>query len=256
MMLDRVDMTATMSGPLGPMAAAATYFEREELPAGQARVREIRSGAQYGEFFLSDKNILIGRADTYLVLDEEFGRIYATVDADYATGRERVRLNTRPFPRTALHQPPSAGKGPKAGFPESFALVRVFKTPPNLLVAVADYSFDGTLMGFHVATSSGEWTGQPDFYAPRLDAAAAARAGIPAAIDPFAFVADPFKGLPKTEYAVDRTAALIYRDHATSVERLVQRGSRVDRATLWFPPSATKQPLLKLERKYPFATGP
>ena len=267
-MIDRVDRTATLSSPLGRMSSAKTYFERSPLAGGRALVREFHDGALEGAYYLSDKNELIGREDLLLVLDEDFGRVYASICVGYAGGAGRIKVNTKPFRRETPGQRASSAKAPKAGHPDSFALVRATRTPPRFVVAVADYSLDGTLVAFSVAQSSGDWLSaergaQPPpgsatgyFYAPGLDAKLAAKAGLPMTIDPIRFETDPFEGLPAPADPVAGDAAIIYRDRVAVIERQVKRGSRIERSSLWFPPSETERGLRGAERRLPFTSGP
>lgn len=268
MMIDRVDRTATLSEPLGRMSAAKTYFESSPLAGGRALVREFHDGALEGAYYLSGKNELIGRSDLLLVLDEDFGRVYASIGVDYAGGAGRIKVNTKPLRREVSGQRASSAKAPKAGHPDGFSLVRAMRAPPKFVVAVADYSIDGTLVAFSVAQSSGDWLSaeggpQPPpgfatgyFYAPGIDAKLAAKAGLPMTIDPIRFETDPFQGLPDPADPVAADAAVIYRDRGAVVERQVKRGSRIERSSLWFPPTETERGLLGAERRLPFTPGP
>ncbi len=268
LMIDRVDRTATLSAPLGRMSAAKSYFESAPLAGGRALVREFHDGALEGAYYLSDRNELIGRADILLVLDEDFGRVYASIGVDYAGGAGRIKVNTKPLRRELPGQRASSAKAPRAGHPDGFALVRAVKAPPKFIVAVADYSLDGTLVAFSVAQSSGDWLSsegglQPPpgfgtgyFYAPGIDAKIAAKAGLPMTIDPIRFETDPFAGLPDPAGPVAQDAALIYRDRGAVIERQIKRGSKIERASLWFPPTETERGLLGAERRLPFTPGP
>lgn len=268
LMIDRVDLTATLGSPLGRMSTAKTYFESSPLAGGRALVREFHDGALEGAYYLSEKNELIGRSDLLLVLDEDFGRVYASIGVDYAGGAGRIKVNTKPFRREISGQSANSGKAPKAGHPDGFSLVRAMRAPPKFVVAVADYSLDGTLVAFSVAQSSGDWLSseggpQPPpgfgagyFYAPGLDAKIAAKAGLPMTIDPVRFETDPFESLPAPADPVAEDAALIYRDRGAVVERQVKRGSRIERSSLWFSPTETERALLGTERRLPFASGP
>lgn len=252
-LLDSTDMSTTLGDPQGMLSSARAYFE-VTYPRGGALVQDFRDGSFEGEYYLDEKGFLRARADTLLILDENYGRVCATLGVDYAEGREHVYVNTRMFRRGVPHQMPNAGAAPKAGFPESFALVRALKTSSRFLVAAGDYSLDGTLTAFRVAESSGEWISITE-NGP-VNSTAAARAGLPLTIDPMAFAEDPFKGLPEPASPVVQDAALIYRGHAEAVERIIKRGSRLERAVLWFPPSATERLLIKRERDFPFTAGP
>jgi hypothetical protein len=265
MMVDRVDMTATLSEPLGLLSAGGSFFERDSLPGGRAVVREFHDGALEGEYYLSDKNALLGRSDLLLVLDEDFGRVYASIKIDYGAGR--MGIGTRMLSRRSAGQAARPDKGRKSGSPDGFSLVRALKAPPKLIVAAGDYSLDGTLVAFSVAWSSGDWIqseggpqpppgfGKGFFAAPGIDATLAAAAGLPLTLDPIRFETDPFKGLPEPSYPVDRDAALVYRDRGAIVDRAIKRGSRVERATLWFPPSEIERALLAAERRLSFSAG-
>ncbi|MEQ1919958.1 MAG: hypothetical protein ABL955_12235, partial [Elusimicrobiota bacterium] len=263
-LVDPVDRTATLSAPLGLMSTAKTYFDSAPLAGGRALVREFHDGALEGAYYLSDKSELIGRTDLLLVLDEDFGRVYASISADYASGAGRIKVNTKLHQRDVAGQRASSGKAPKAGHPDGFSLIRAMRAPPKFVVASADYSLDGTLVAFSVAQSSGDWVStegaaQPPpgfgtgyYYAPGIDVKIAAKAGLPLTIDPIRFETDPFAGLPDPSAPIATDAALIYRDHGAVIERRIKRGSSLERASLWFPPTETERGLLGAERRLPF----
>jgi len=266
-LVDRVDRTATLSSPLGLMSTSKTYFESSPLAGGRARVQEFHDGALEGTYYLSEKNEIISRSDLLLVLDEDFGRVYAAIGVDHASKAGRVRLFTKLIRREAAGQRANTGKAPNAGHPDAFSLIRAMRAPPKFIVATADYSLDGTLVAFSVAQSSGDWVStegsmQPPpgfgtgfFYAPGIDAKIAAKAGLPLTIDPIRFETDPFKGLPDPAAPVATDAALIYRDHGAVIERRIKRGSSIERASLWFPPTETERAMLGAERRMPFTPG-
>lgn len=266
MMIDRMDRTATLGAPLGLLSTSKTFFDRAPLAGGRALVQEFHDGALEGAYYLSDKNEVIGRTDLLLVLDEDFGRVYASIGVDYAAGR--IKLNTKLFRREIAGQRPRGVQAPRAGHPDGFSLVRAMNAPPKFVVASGDYSLDGTLVAFSVALSSGEWLSAegasrppPGFgtgysYAPGLDAKTAAKAGLPLTIDPIRFETDPFEGLPEPALPLAVDAALIYRDHGAVVERRIRRGSRIERSSLWFPPTEVERGLLGAERRLPFTPSP
>ena len=266
-LIDRVDRTATLGAPLGMMSTSKSYFERSPLAGGRTLIQEFHDGALEGSYYLSEKNELIGRSDLLLVLDEGFGRISASISVDYAGSTGRVKINTKPLRHELASQRASSAEAPKAGHPDGFALVRVMKAPPKFLVAVADYSLDGTLVAFSIAQSSGDWLtaegGSPPpgfgagyFFAPGIDEKIAAKAGLPLRIDPIRFETEPFEGLPDPAAPIIEDAALIYRDRGAVVERRLKRGSSLEHGSLWFPPTETERGLLGDERRLPFTPGP
>lgn len=265
MLIDPIDKTVTMSGPLGILSTTKTYFERSSLAGGRTLVREFREGSLEGEYFLSEKDDLIGRSERLLVLDEEFGRIDVAIGVEYTAGR--IRAGAKMFQRHVPAQIPSTGKAPKAGHPDGFALIRVMKAPPRFIVVAADYTLDGTLAAFTVGASSGEWGAsengpQPPegfalgtYFPPHLDPKIAAKVGLPMTVDPIRFETTPFEALPKPDYPLDRDIAFVYREHGAVIDRLIGRGSRIDHARLWFPPTEVEHELLRSERSFPFSTG-
>ncbi|MDD5305531.1 MAG: hypothetical protein PHS14_20715, partial [Elusimicrobia bacterium] len=77
LMIDRVDKTATLGAPLGAFSSAKTYFDASPLSGGGLRVADIREGSCRGIYDFSGDNRLLHRERTLLVLEGEFGHVYA-----------------------------------------------------------------------------------------------------------------------------------------------------------------------------------
>lgn len=250
-MIDRFDMTATLSEPVGLFSTARAYFERTETASG-ARVEDRRESGCLGVFDFAAGGRLLHRARALAVLDGPFGRVYARFDYWYPPERPRGAVNTTA--RTDLpHRAPAPATATR-GRVDSFALVRVLKDGKKYKIASADYGLDGGLRALRVDRSSGSWTGSEVAFSSSASAAAAW--GLPATIEPSSFAEKPFAGMPEPSFAVELEAALIYFSRGAFVERLNRRGSRIDRDWLAFPPSEVERSLAKTEAGLPFEPGP
>ncbi|MDD5305379.1 MAG: hypothetical protein PHS14_19955, partial [Elusimicrobia bacterium] len=139
-----------------------------------------------------------------------------------------------------------------AGKADGFALIRVLKASPRFLIATADYALDGRRTSFRVEASSGEWVRSQ---AKGADEAQAARLGLPKEIKPATFASAPFVERAADAESLEAEAALIFHGRGAMIERVVKRGSRVDRDWLSFPPTEIERSLSKVEASYPLSRG-
>lgn len=241
LLFDRMDMTATLGAPLGRFSSEKTYFESTPLPGGNVRVADIREGACRGVYDLSPNGRMIHRTRTLRVLEGEFGHVYVHLHYWYPPESPRVAIGTFADKRGVPHLPPLiAASG--SGSIDGYALIRVMKAPDRYLIASGDYALDGARKAFRIDVSTGDW-------ARSLAGEPPALYGLPEAIDPAGFTAFPFPG--EAEENVELEAALIFRGRGTTIERVVRRGSRVERDWLSFPPTEIDRALSRTESSYP-----
>lgn len=250
-MIDRFDMTATLSEPVGLFSAPRAYFERTETASG-ARVEDRREGGCLGVFDFAAGGRLLHRARSLAVLEGPFGRVYARFDYWYPPERPRGAANTSAR-RDIPHREPERADAAR-GRVDSFALVRVLKDGKKFKIASADYGLDGSLRALRVDLSSSSWTGTEVAFSS--SAVAAAAWGLPAKVDPKIYTEKPFAGAATQSPEVELEAALIYYSRGAFVERLIRRGSRIDRDWLAFSPSEVERALAKSEAGLPFEPGP
>lgn len=249
-MIDRFDMTATLSEPVGLFSAPRAYFERTETASG-ARVEDRREGGCLGVFDFAPGGRLLHRARSLAVLEGPFGRVYARFDYWYPPERARGAVNTSAR-RDIPHREPERADAAR-GRADSFALVRVLKDGKKFKIASADYGLDGSLRALRVDLSSSNYIGSEVAFSS--SAAAAASWGLPASIDPKNFAEKPFADQTEPR-SIELEAALIYFSRGAFVERLIRRGARIDRDWLAFPPSEVERALAKSEAGLPFEPGP
>ena len=265
LLIDRVDMTASLSEPLGLFSSEKSYFERWEQRGGGFWIEDWREGSRRGTYHFTKDGRLRHRTETLLVLEGELGAVFAELNAWHQSDKPRTTVNTAPYSRSNARQAgqPAEGTGKAVS---GFALVRVLKAAPKFLIASADYALDGSLQAFHVNASTGDWRHSNEvakhhpfqggsFYGPGIDAKAAEKLGVPLKIDPAAFLASPFASLPEPGFPHELDAALVYRDRGEFVDRQVRRGSRVEKSRLRFPPTELERALLKTESARPFSAG-
>ncbi len=242
MLIDRVDGTATLGEPLGLFSNEKTYFDRTSEPGG-FKVEDRRDGSLRGVYQFSDDGKIRRRTETLLVLDGDFGAVFAEVSARHQGEKPRASIATGARPRATPRQDGESAKE-AAKAVSSFALVRVVRAEPKFLIASADYDAAGVRRAFRVDASTGDWRGEAAKTAEEL--------GMPERIDPLKFAKDPFSGLSEPVFPHEADAALIYGDRGEFVERKVRRGSRVESSRLRFPPTELERALLKAESKLPF----
>lgn len=251
LMIDRVDMTATLGAPLGAFANAKSYFDSTPRSGGGRRIADISDGSCRGIYDLSPGDRLLHRERTLRVLEGDFGHVYVHLHYWYPPEPSRIAVATFAQRRDVPHIPPlieETGSGKVDGF----ALIRVLKAPPKFLVATADYALDGSLKAFRVEASSGEWV-PSQMNTAVLDEEKAARFGLPRKIKPATFAQAPFSEHSKEDLELE--AALIFHGRGASIERVIKRGSHVDRDWLSFPPTELERALSKVEASYPITRG-
>ena len=140
-MIDRVDMTAILSEPLGLFSGPKTWFERTETNAGM-RITDYRDDGCRGSFDFDGRGRLIHRARALDVLEGRFGRVYARFDYWYPPEPSRIAVNTAAGRRDLPHREPVLVSA-SIGAVESFALIRVLKAAKNFKITSADYGLDG-----------------------------------------------------------------------------------------------------------------
>ena len=241
LLFDRMDMTATLGAPLGRFSSAKTYFESTPLSGGNLRVADIREGACRGVYDLSAKGRMIHRARTLRVLEGAFGHVYAHLHYWYPPETPRIAVGTFADRRGPPHLPPQL-QASGSGKIDGYALIRVLKAPQRYLIASGDYALDGALKAFRVDVSTGDWT-------RTLAGVRPGAYGLPEAIAPAEFAASPFPG--EAAENVELEAALIFRGRGTTIERVIRRGSRVERDWLSFPPTEIDRALSRTEASYP-----
>ena len=253
LMVDRIDMTATLGETLGAFSTEKSYYDSAPAAGGNHRVADIRDGACRGTYDIGPDNRLLHRERTLRVLEGDFGHVYAHFHYWYPPQAPKIAVVTFSDKRGAPHLPPLIAKT-GAGKADGFALIRVVVDAPRFLVATGDYALDGRLKTFRVEVSSGDWV-RTQVNAAEVDYALAARFGLPKDIKPETFAASPFGERAPDAPAAALEAALIFRGRGATVERVVRRGSRVDRDWLSFPPSETERALSKVEASYPITRG-
>lgn len=251
LMIDRVDMTATLGAPLGAFSSAKSYFDSTPLSGGGRRVADMRDGACRGAYDFSPENRLLHRERTLRVLERDFGHVYAHFHYWYPPETPMIAVATFAARRDVPHLPPLIEKT-GSGKVDGFALIRVLKASPKFLVATADYALDGRRTAFRIEVSSGEWVKSS---ASGADEPQAGRFGLPKQIDPATFASAPFAERAPEAGSVELEAALIFHGRGATIERLVKRGSRVDRDWLSFPPTEIERLLSKVEASYPITRG-
>ncbi len=146
-MIDRFDMTATLSEPVGLFSTARAYFDRTETASG-ARVEDRRDSGCLGVFDFAAGGRLLHRARSLAVLEGPFGRVHARFDFWYPPERPRGAVNTSAR-KDIPHREPVPAAGAR-GRVDSFALVRVLKDGKKFKIASADYGLDGGLRALRV----------------------------------------------------------------------------------------------------------
>lgn len=253
LMIDRVDMTATLGAPLGAFANAKSYFDSSPRAGGGRRIADIRDGSCRGQYDFSPDDRLLHRERTLRVLEGDFGHVYAHFHYWYPPEVPVIAVATFAQRRDVPHLAPQIAKA-GSGKVDGFALIRVLNASPKFLVATADYALDGRLKAFRVEASSGEWVGS-QMNGAVLDDGKAARFGLPKEIDPATFAEAPFVESAKDGESLELEAALIFHGRGALIERVVRRGSHVDRDWLSFPPTELERALSKVEASYPITRG-
>lgn len=251
LMIDRVDMTATLGAPLRAFANAKSYFDSSPRPGGGRRIADVRDGACRGIYDFSPDDRLLHRERTLRILEGDFGHVYVHFHYWYPPEQARITVATFAQRRDVPHLPPLIEES-GSGKVDGFALVRVLKAPPKFLVATADYALDGRLKAFRIEASSGEWV-PSQMNSAVLDYEKAARFGLPKEIKPATFAAAPFGEHAQDD--LELTAALIFRSRGALIERVIKRGLHVDRDWLSFPPTELDRTLSKMEASYPITRG-
>lgn len=243
LMVDRIDLTATLGEPLGIFSNDKSYYEL----TGR-RVSDIRDGANRGAYDLSPENRIVHRERSLLVLDVQAGRVYAAFDYTYPPGVSRIAVNTFTHRPDFPHRVGEPGRKPSAPA-DSFALIRSFTLPGSKrnAVATADYDSAGKRRSFRVAISTGG--GFMELRSPD-------EAYLPESVDPRLFSERPFDGVEGSPELGELHAALVYHGRGTAIERIVVSGLLIKREWLSYPLTETERALAKIEARLPLKPGP